>query len=210
MNRHESLLRRWRSRARHDLVCDGIFDEGLWASAPTRVLFILKEAYDSDNPGKGWDLRDLARQEGFKGVTLREMSHWARALVEPTQGYPCSDDVVLHNALLSTASINVKKVPGGTYAHDKEIRDHANDYGDLLQEQIEIIDPDVIVCGSTWWAIRHLFQTSTLGDSTDRIHKAENGKVFLDFWHPANRFPRLMNCATLTELARRAKVLPSI
>lgn len=209
MNAHEQLLRRWASRAQRGLVLDGIFDEGRWSSASIRILFVLKDAYDSDNPDDGWDLREYAKQEGNKGVTLREMSYWAHTLLNPDSNHPCGDGRALHNALLSTALINVKKIPGATYSSNKEIVEHANDYGDLLLEQIDIISPDLVVCGSTWWAIKDIVKNATTGTSFDRIYKMQEGRVFLDFWHPANRFPRLMNCATLTELGRRSQVLPN-
>ena len=64
MNAHERLLHRWASRAQRELVLDGIFDEGRWSSAHIRILFVLKDAYDSDNPDKGWELREYAKQEG--------------------------------------------------------------------------------------------------------------------------------------------------
>ena len=206
MNSHEDLLDRWKSRAESEIVKDGVFDEARWKSAPLRVLFILKDAYDSENPKEGWDLRQFAHEEGFNGVTLREMSHWVHALFHSDHKYPCNSSDQLREALLSTASINVKKTPGATYAVNSEIREHAVDFKDLLNEQIELIDPELVVCGSTWWAIKNVIEAPRTSDPTGLVYKTRSGRVFLDFWHPANRFPRLMNCATLTQLAYRAGI----
>ena len=204
MDAHERLLQRWEALAGCEIVLDGIFDAAGWQSAPIRILFVLKDAYDSEHANEGWDLRKYARQQGNKGVTLREMSYWCHTLLRPEYDHPCGDEETLHEALLSSASINVKKTPGSTYANSGEIAEHANVYGDLLLEQIDIINPNVVICGSTWWAIKDLVQSSADGTSNSRIFKTQNGRTYIDFCHPANRFPRLMNCATLTELYRRA------
>lgn len=217
-DRHEDLLESWATRPHHSkrgFVKDGIIDHKRWSAATVKVLFLLKEAYsDPDNPSD-WDLRVLLREnwKGPKGVLFWNCAYWAYAaqhisdtatpeLPQNEQSYSQATE-----CFLSTAVLNVKKSSGKTNSDLEEIKKYAQLDGDLLKKQIDIINPDIIICGYTWEAVQHLWPTASI--LYDLVFQAEN-KVFVDFWHPANQYPKKLNYYAISSLLRHPDVRRAI
>ena len=77
--------------------------------------------------------------------------------------------------------------------------------GDLLKQQIVCLNPHVVVCCNTWHLVRedvwpHAKRVSEL------VHRM-NGMLVLDFWHPANQYPNVMNYYTVLALLHQALCL---
>ena len=92
-------------------------------------------------------------------------------------------------ALKSIAYINVKKLPGHKSSYYKTIHNAYDKHKDILLKQIEYINPDIIIGGSTLG----LF-INDLGLSRKDIvnHRGLNyflkdNKIFIEAYHPAQR-----------------------
>lgn len=188
------------------IVEDGVVLSECWERSNPKVLFVLKAAYDLNNPGKGWDLLSFARSTAYKGVAFRELAYWAHSI---RFGYQDLLSLTLDNEqqaseLSHVAIVNVKKLSdAGVYSDHEALQRSVACCGDLIVEQIEAISPDIVVCGSTWSYMAHLFQSRQVANYVYR----SGDRYFVDFWHPANRFPRIMNCTTLVTFLRDAGAL---
>lgn len=205
MSKHGDGLDRWREQSDGAFVTDGIVDDELWLNASKKILYMLKEPYDLTNSNSDWDLRELARQGGSNGQTFRELHYWTHALLNLDDTLENQPNPSTNNFLLNAAVVNIKKTSGNAvYSDMRSIEENAQKFGDLLIAQIDSIDPDLIVCGSTFEVIRskirNIKQTSSYG------YTDSNGRLFIDFWHPANRFPRIMNCYTLRQFVSNASM----
>lgn len=185
---------------------DGIFDRDCFAGAPRKILFLLKEAYSEDC---GYDLRRHIRSPVGFGPTWWSIVHWGYALQHAAPGwmppypafYESGDNEKAAAILLSTAVINIKKSDGEHTTKDQDIYDYAHWDGDLLRQQVELIAPHIVVCGGTWWAVKHLWPESE--EISERVWKIP-GITFLDFWHPAARKGKFLMYDELCQLTERA------
>jgi hypothetical protein len=151
------------------IIRDGIIDYSRWQKAKKRILFIVKEGYTPDPEGKpdglstkGWDLcKDLRESPGFYGNTWREAAYWSHGIMHSKDGiFPqlskLNTDEVL-DTFRSTAVMNVKKTPGGKTSNWDELAEYVLKHRDLLKKQIDLIAPEVIICGGTWGLIKVMF-----------------------------------------------------
>ena len=178
----------WQARPHHQgraFVSDGIIDESRWRSAPRRVLFLLKEAYDSRPQPIGFDLRQFIRDRRNQGgMTWARVGQWSSLLhrAEPgfTPEFPNAEDS--RTAPLSVAVVNIKKSGGSTRSTRDDIFRYAATDAELLRRQIAQIKPDVIIAGGTWEAASVLFPEREKISS--RFHRMDIAPC-VNFWHPA-------------------------
>jgi hypothetical protein len=212
---HELLLDKWASLARHQGKCfirDGIIDSGRWSQAQRKVLFILREAHGEADDIVGWDLREVIRNEweGPKYKIWWTIAYWAYGILRASPDHfpPMPDDDIAfeaaREALLSTAAINIKKSGGSSSSDWEDLVSYANEDGALIRQQIELIAPEIVVCGNVWSLIQDLWQGSR--QVYDGVWIA-NGRAFIDFWHPANQFPNRLNYYALAALLQNSGAL---
>lgn len=214
---HEELLLEWESLPHHagkKFALDGIIDPNLWEASPCRVLFLLKEAYPPEGAhsdvGERWDLRRVVREgnDEPKGNIALTEADWAYAAHRITSGLDPrmldrTNRTELRKALFSSAIVNVKKSDGQRHSDDEDIAHHARKDGPLLRRQINLIAPDVIICGGVWDQVKFLWNTSTV--AFDSVWDDDKYSI-VDYWHPANQFPRLLNYYSLVYLLTRAGI----
>jgi len=202
------FFKEWHQREIHKdhlFITDGAIDDKLWNDAKIKVLFLLKEAYDSKNTTGSWDLSGLIRKRRASGRTFKPMGQWASgiqrlALNGQLQEYIEGGEEV-DNALLSSAIINIKKSGGKNKSSWSNLFQYAKSDWDLIQKQIDSLNPDIIVCGNTWSLIK-----DNLTDKkkiSDRVHKAGN-HTYVNYWHPSNRASNSMNYYALCALVSQA------
>jgi len=184
------LAQKWKELDHHRgkaFIADGIIDEESWARAPRKVLFLLKEAYDTRLNSDGFDLRTLVknRRDKIAGPTWWRMGCWAYLLhnVDATHT-PCfpPSRSTMRLAVLSSAVVNVKKSDGKKRSDMKEIAQYAEKDRDLLRQQISEIGPDIIVAGGSWAAVPIIWDVRK--KISNRFHSTSAGPL-INFWHPA-------------------------
>lgn len=182
-------------------VNDGIIDVEKYLEAPVKILWILKEVHSTDDSIS--DMREAI-------ATLREGNGiapgWGKTFkpivysiygVFNNMNWADIPDVNGNPGVLecikSTAYINVKKYAGGAQALDREITGFYDKYSDLLNEQIDIINPDVIIFGGTMKYFNSDFflkygEETFKDESLSYIQQYGFGdKLLLSTLHPNNR-----------------------
>lgn len=163
----EKLFDEWRKRhisedysndkiSKNNFIPDGIIDEASYMQSPKKILFIAKEAACLDKTEK------TTAEENFE--TAQNDGFWCRRVVlgEEKRGTSFSSGLaLLANAILNenfetpekdisalryVAFMNINKRGGFTECKTKLLRDYAQNYKDLIDREIKIISPDIIVC----------------------------------------------------------------
>ncbi len=134
------------------LIYRGGQEDELWASAPRKILFLLKEQNDND----GEDVREWSGSINGKSPYrnfYNRISAWLYGLTHATKaGYlSASEAFDAGNQMKALSSypyayVNLKKQTGGAQANDKEILAHAMIYQDFLREQLDILGANIVVC----------------------------------------------------------------
>ena len=161
----EKLFDEWRKRhisedysndkiSKNNFIPDGIIDEVSYIQSPKKILFIAKEAACLKKGNTIEENFETAQNDGF----------WCRRVVlgEEKRGTGFSSGLaLLANAILNenfetpekdisafryVAFMNINKRGGFTECKTKLLRDYAQNYKDLIDREIKIISPDIIVC----------------------------------------------------------------
>lgn len=168
---------------------DGIISDDHWCTTNLKVLFVLKETnqakqniisainYAIENKKSCW----------WRGKVLSRVGRWAYGLQnynEQPIDFTCADKKK-KTAIPAIAYINLRKSNGGSRTKARPFDQHVNKYSNLIKQQIELINPDVIVLCGTYKPIKkHVFPE--LNKKSFRVHEFEN-KIFINAWHPACR-----------------------
>lgn len=148
----ESMWQRWREHYTQigissTKICkDGIVDYETYVQANRKVLFVMKEV----NQWDGGDLREMLRK-GPRYQMWHTVARWAAGIL---RGFPPFDEIdkyeVLVESIRSIATINLKKTSGEASADMSVINAFALMDRQLLLDQIQMINPDIIVAGGTF------------------------------------------------------------
>ncbi|MEP0862296.1 MAG: hypothetical protein HRF52_12750 [Ignavibacterium sp.] len=183
-------------------VKDGILDEQLYQDAKTKILYITKDPNDPDQTS--WDLADLLNQslEGNFAIRLAEWSYGILNDFPPLSSL--TDYNALHQALRSTAVINLKKIGGESQAKTDDIFSHTTQNKSYLQRQIKLISPEIIIGGvgdTKIWTL--LFDDIDLirSDYDILVGKWDNIMI-VDYYHPSYQVPRAMSYSLLQNIFR--------
>ena len=210
---HQELLHRWQARPLHTtetFISDGPIDPDSWSIVERRVLFLAKEAYGQMGPGKTWDLPKLIREE-WKGPkykfwwTLGYLAYGIQRLTNgPIPSSPMEGErwEEVTKALLASAVVNVKKSGGRSSSIDDDLRRYVVEDGHLLKQQIACLSPHVLVCCNTWNLVRE--EVWPRAKWVSELVYSIDGMLVLDFWHPANQYPNVMNYYTALALLHQA------
>ena len=135
-----------------------------------KILFILKEAYlerDKDGEVKNnckHDVRAwLSDEVGFYNLLNDKYKNFWRRIVEwtycinetdttkitpfPSDLFEKTNKKVAADFANSIAIMNLKKSDGKTVSNKKDIRQYVKNDSEFIKRQIELISPDIIVCG---------------------------------------------------------------
>lgn len=216
---HEALLNEWENMPDHNgkpsFFRDGIIDPVRWEKAPCKLLFINKEAHDSNNPEtKGFDLREIILKT-WKGRppigAYQVVATWAYAINCAAKNlsfsYPRWDQIDCtsqREALLSSAVMNINKRGGLTTSRDTDIELYAQTDADLIKRQIDLINPEIVICGHVWYMIQHLWPNAE--KVYDDVFNAD-GRTFIAFWHPANHADSQMKYYALAAMVQNSGAL---
>lgn len=219
--KNQALFERWKQKPPCNgidhpgnvFIRDGVVCPEKWFSQEVRPLFLLKEAYESTGNREDWDLAAyiqsiVEENQAGKHKTWNRVNQWAQGLFHSSahQIYPYSlagnGFQQSGKALEKIAVMNVRK-SGGVKSSDMDtIRKYAKADQKELLEQLELIDPTLVVCGFTISCLNIILGKKVKDYahretfSTDLFYVSElNGHLLLvlDYWHPSNHFPDIMN-----------------
>ncbi len=145
-----------------------------WKASPKRVVILLKDQHQFGD-GEKWNeninlwLKDIdwentverdkwnakaAFNRDLKSKFLRNIAYilWGLIKIDKNNDWWYGQVEMHHEEvkkLFNTqpfALVECKKEPGGGKLEDKILRQHLDDYGDLLRKEIDVLNPNMIVC----------------------------------------------------------------
>ena len=242
INAIDALLDKWKNKApspdgyiNHPtsvFIRDGIVNEKPeeWYSQECRPLFLLKESYGGE---KDWDLTSYVRSVADgekKNRTWRNIAMWTYGILHTHADsdtlpnlpeYHRETDASSQNATTTTfdehllrkiAVVNIKKSNGDPSSSDDDLKLYAKYDAQELWDEIDLIDPTVIISANT-----HEIQDTIAAQNTPPIKIDRNYQdwtshltinkhdvILIEYWHPANYFPSMMNYYTLMAVYQHA------
>lgn len=200
----EKLFVEWKQLKHHKnevFVEDGVVCPEIWFSNKIRPLFLLKEAYGGNI---NWSLTDELTKDGKIVKLWKTVSIWTKGLLKTTEKYIEKYDdkdtefrKFNNEYLKSIAVINVKKSKGESNSKRDIIQNYAELDAILLKRQLKICDPTIIICGFTIQPLNKILDYDIKQFKNENLfyHIELNGHdvLVLDYWHPSNQFPAIMN-----------------
>ncbi len=197
-------------------IPDGIVNPNIWNSGKKRILYVMKEAY-----GDGWGGATLATwiQSGdcIRYHIWRRIAEWTYGIENTTEisvpRYRKLTDEEMKESLQQIAVLNLKKSGGTSESWYEEIAAYSAFDREEIRKEFDLIDADIIVCGSTFGVLlEKVFEHPALTEkkTSDNWYYFEDfdgsGKrrLYIDGYHPANRWPDLMNYYTVASIYQQA------
>jgi hypothetical protein len=193
------LFSRWqKERPKYDFISDGILNPSVWITQNPRILFLLKETKDDY-----YKLDQPVTADKLNGLFWYNISRWRYAIKEMynngrvVPAFPLNETLKVE--LNDIAIVDIKKNYEDKTISDKgDIIQYALNDREFLIEQIEIINPQIIICGGTFEEYRDFIYKGEINDNNmikyrcdDSIDSSvwchRNRKIFY-FYHPSCRF----------------------
>lgn len=188
-------------------VTDGIVDAELYFDSYPKIMWILKEANDNNEESGSWDMKSaiksLKTPHGVRkgwAATFHKIIYTMYGILND-ESYE-DMQFIQHNpemidALNHIAFINIKKTPGAASANGNLLTHFYAKDKDLILEQINLSNPDVIICAGTFDYIKaDLNELSALGDKTEMgiiHHYTTSTRLVIDAYHPNARSKGVTN-----------------
>jgi hypothetical protein len=175
-----------------NIIYCGIVDEKTYSSVYPKIVFILKEAHSKET---GWCIpTGLQRNVGLGlnnrpmeldyMATWRQAGIWAYAIIHnnfDSYRVLCEPKIVAQG-LQYIGMTNLKKTGGKAQADPKEIKDFAERDKDLWQKELEIMNPDLIICGGTFGIV-----INNLNLERDILYRGQKKKYSYSIWNINNK-----------------------
>lgn len=212
MRELDNLFDEWEKRHRvmghKRFIRDGIVNEDWWMQEQSvpKICFFLKEA--RTNQEEGYNLaKDLYAYEPWK--LWQRVAVWTQAIQLSFSGERPYDDGKIkmksHEAVRQTAVVNVKKSNGLAESTEDDLWQYVKDDKDLLKRELELVNPDIIVCGYTFGMLCEVLGDEIEMDGTvDTMYAFWKDKLIIDYYHPACHYPNRVNYYALMSICRFA------
>ncbi len=194
----DELDDRWDEARNYDDFChDGILSsdpDGDYFSGERgpRVLYLLKESYGGFTNIRGQDFTSRSLGHGNFWKMLGMWTYVLNNLVEGDSP-DLSDFNDAHDdegyGLANVAYVNIKKEGGRSFSSWPDIRRYARKDRDFLNEQIDLCDPQVIVCCGTYRVYSDIICDGDIpiGSQFKPVYDDYNGRIVIDWRHPSFR-----------------------
>lgn len=189
---------------------DGIIDLEKYNNAPEKILWILKEPYGKEVFDFDYIeyINDFPFELGKKKLYPKSAQMWQKitysnqGIFENTAWNNLSDyyeDENVFRALHKSALINLKKVQGETSSSYYDILEYYKIGKDVIMQQIEDINPTVIICGGTFKFIKEDLKKSGLEPKVSNSEKQWDSylwknRILIDAYHPSARYDQQKYC----------------
>jgi hypothetical protein len=179
-------------------IVDGVIDAEKYLEAKHKILWILKEPHDEwvtvkktgQRRNGGWNLAESYAELTPEDINVKARLV-ARRIMEATYRILPEIQKPLE-AFKSVACINIKKIPGGRYSDQKEIKKTYSVHKDLLKEQIETYNPDIVICGNTLpylsmdnYFVKNNRKTFGTNPKSRYCYYALKDRLYINTYHPA-------------------------
>ena len=210
MKELEILLENWKKqhekKGYRKFISDGIVNYDKWKNQSTpKVCYFLKEAYDTHE--NGFDLTKMLKEKEPWGM-WKKVVIWTQAIYNSFSGdifdYPSKDfKSVFKNVIQNIAVVNIKKSNGEKSSNDNDLQQFINLDKEKIKREIELINPDIIICGKTFKFLKQIIDDIEIYDNS-LIAKWKN-ILIIDYYHPAGRYPNKVNYYSLLSIGKIAQ-----
>lgn len=190
----KKFWKKWKSES-NNIVMDGIVcpEKYLSSGVYPRLLFLMKEV----NGGNDWDLRTFLHNGG-RPQSWDNIARWVEGIRRIDEEIRWSElekltDERRKTYLPEICVVNVKKTSGGHTSVGRSIKKAAKDNAETLKRQIEIYQPELIICcgtGSYYYDnIMEYDGTKPQWEQTSRGigFVREENRIMISYLHPAAR-----------------------
>jgi hypothetical protein len=223
----DELFKEWEEKSKengHNKFCpDGLMCKGdvyednkrsrkegdentLWHNnAEKRIMFLCKD------PNTGYEIEDIRERNGHidgRNITAsfyKTIAHWLYGLLNidkekiiiPKFETLTNEEITDFFDKTSFAYVNCKKEAGTSSISHNELVKHIELYKDFIKEEIEILNPDIIICGSYTDSYGNEILDFVKDNVLPDIERIENGKgayyskekskVVFNALHPSSR-----------------------
>ncbi len=206
----ERLMVQWRqehtSKGYQRFIRDGaVCPEVWWSQKTPRVCYFLKEAYTEEpvyhlaqdlhkrGPWTMWKKAAVWTQAIYSGLTL------------PSPYDPGAIRARERELTNSIAIVNAKKSEGEKTSSYHDLIKYAEEDKGALKQQLELLQPQVILCGNTIGLLKTVLGGELNNENTwaDKIAFWKDALV-IDYYHPACQYPNAVNYYALSAICRTA------
>lgn len=186
-----------------EIIFDGVMKPELYINREIRLAWMLKEAYDGeDGKGGGWNYFDLFPEDtnlyehtfkkGHK-TTWHPMIYISYSVLNNFPKWDemdyISEDNTMCEIVREVAFINSQKLParGVTRTFTEDLRESLEKNSDLLKKQVELINPNVFIFGSTFDLYENILgiEKSQLKANGSCQYLINEDKLYVAAYHPA-------------------------
>jgi len=165
----------------------------------TRVLFLCKDLNNRDCD-VAHDIREWhchKKGENINTLFNKNLAYWLYGLLnidKKTNLAPEFDTLTIEKITdffdkTPFAYVNCKKEAGVEKISDSELRYHIDLYKDFTKQEIEILNPDIIVCGGGRSIIKNFVKEHIYTDiewvNNWIYYSKQRNKVVIDSYHPS-------------------------
>lgn len=170
---------------------DKNYVDELWDKSKKRILFLLKDPKEDSGDSRLW-LNDQKNQQLGRKI-LKKLAYILYGLSTVKDGKTVDFWDITHEQLVEFfneipfAYVESKKQEGITVINDKELVKYINRYKEYLAEEINILNPDIIICFGQpqyHFAVNDLFKDVEKIDNNIHIDKHTNTLIIYSY-HPS-------------------------
>ena len=172
------------------VIPGGIMDDGKYNLSNRKTMMLMKEVNDKSEK-YNWSLPGLLSSIYKKECTYYRMwknvSRWSICVENPDVSFEDINESSLYEGLKLFATTNLKKSGGVGESNYNEILEHAISNKDEWMEEVEILDPMIVICAGTFDIVKDIMETDGLIKTckSGAQYYIYKDRIYLDFVHPA-------------------------
>lgn len=175
------------------VIPGGVMNEGKYLLSKIKMMMLMKEVNDSSDK-YNWSLPSLLlsiyeRKEGGPVYyrMWKNVSRWAICSQLPDITFEEINEEHLYEGLKLFATTNLKKTSGTGKSDYHEISNHARQNKEEWMQEIEILDPTIVVCSGTFDIVKDIMNVNEYVQvcKSGARYFTLNKRLYLDFVHPA-------------------------
>ncbi len=174
------------------IVTDGIVNEKEYLDSKYKILYIMKEVNSYQNGG--WSLTEFI-SNGAIPQTWDNVARWTEGILNLEKDFDWeylsrANDLRRNIYLKKIASINLKKTPGRHTSIAKEISMATKNNKEFIKKQVDIYQPDIIICcGTSGLFVRDCLESDLTWQMTSRgiEYIIFDKTIIVSFSHPEAR-----------------------
>ncbi len=172
---------------------DKNYVDELWDKSKKRILFLLKDPIEDSGDSRLW-LNEPENQQ-LRPIIMKKLAYILYGLSTVKDGKVTDFWDITHEQLVKCfneipfAYVESKKQEGTTVIKDKELDKYINRYKEYLTEEINILNPDIVICfggPQHHFAVNDLYKDAEVIDKHIRLHKQTNTLIIYSY-HPRAR-----------------------